>query len=177
MRPTCDIGIRTRDTGSVMSRIVPALGRGARPLLRFGAREQRRFVAGSAGDSGGGGSSVGGGGGGGARRGAGIGGGGGPAPRRVVYVPPPTRVLRRTWLPPPPVPGSRCLRAAIVGAPNAGKSCLLNRLLGSKVACARTQARARRRRDGSICMWCVCVMRRCRPCLQSTTRRAVASPA
>ena len=56
-------------------------------------------------------------------------------PRGFLYSPPPPEALSRAWAPPEAdVVRPRSLRVAIVGEPNAGKSTLLNALLGAPVS-------------------------------------------
>ena len=54
--------------------------------------------------------------------------------RRPVYAEAPESVRVRLLLPPEALAGQRSLRVAVVGAPNAGKSTLLNALLGEHVS-------------------------------------------
>ena len=48
------------------------------------------------------------------------------------------------------VAGARTLQAAIVGPPNAGKSTLINRLLGEKVSIVSPKAQTTQRRTSGV---------------------------
>lgn len=71
--------------------------------------------------------------------------------RRIFYSEPPAAVSTRQWLPPEAVAEARSLNAAVVGAPNAGKSTLVNRLLGAKVSAVSPKYNTTRDRVLGVC--------------------------